>query len=108
MNGRPPFVAARRQAPGHAPCNSHGMQSRTEIVMTCSTRLVPRATTPRLADIREKLNTADSMLDHGLKAIHSGSRLDAMETVYAASCLIEEIMATLETPAAAAETRTSC
>ena len=67
-----------------------------------------RAGAYRMDAIRDKLNAADSMLDHGLKAIHSGSRLDAMETVYAAACLIEEIMATLETPAAAVETRTSC
>ena len=76
--------------------------------MDFPTRSIPHANRQRLADIREKLNTADSMLDHGLKAIHNGSQLDAMETVYAASCLIEEIMATLENPAAAVETRTLC
>jgi len=67
-----------------------------------------RAGAYRIDAIREKLTAADSMLDHGLKAIHGGSRLDAMETVYAASCLIEEIMETLENPPATVETRTSC
>ena len=44
----------------------------------------------------DQLSIADSMLDQGLKAIHQGSRLDAMESIYAASCLIGEIAATLE------------
>ena len=76
--------------------------------MALSTITAARAGKPRLDDIRAKLSAADSMLDHGLKAIHNGSRLDAMETVYAASCLIEEIAAALENPPAPVETRTSC
>ena len=84
------------------------MQTGTEIFMDFPTRSIPHANRQRLADIRQKLSVADSMLDHGLKAIHSGSRLDAMETVYAASCLIEEIVAALEVSAAAVETRTLC
>lgn len=76
--------------------------------MALSTGSIPRANRQRLEHIREKLSVADSMLDHGLKAIHSGSRMDAMETVYAASCLIEEIVAALESPSTAVETRTSC
>jgi hypothetical protein len=84
------------------------MQPGLEIDMAFSTMTPARASRPRLDDIRAKLSAADSMLDHGLKAIHSGSRLDAMETVYAASCLIEEIVAALENPPATVETRTSC
>ncbi len=84
------------------------MQPGMEIDMAFSTITAARAGKARLDDIRAKLSAADSMLDHGLKAIHSGSRLDAMETVYAASCLIEEIVAALEVPAAAVETRTLC
>jgi hypothetical protein len=76
--------------------------------MALLTDSIPHANRQRLEHIREKLSVADSMLDHGLKAIHSGSRMDAMETVYAASCLIEEIVAALESPSTAVETRTSC
>jgi hypothetical protein len=61
----------------------------------------------RLDELRRKLIAADAMLDHGLKAIHHGSPLDAMENVYAASCLIEEIAHALD-GTAAVETRTSC
>lgn len=67
---------------------------------------MPRPNPTAIEAIRTKLSTADSMLDHGLRAIHEGSRLDAMETVYAASCLIEEIVAALE-PGGGVETRTS-
>lgn len=76
--------------------------------MALSTGSILPGSRQRLEYIREKLSVADSMLDHGLKAIHSGSRMDAMETVYAASCLIEEIVTALENPAPAVETRTSC
>ena len=68
---------------------------------------MPRANVRTLAAIRSQLSAADSMLDQGLRAIHAGSRLDAMETVYAASCLIEEIVASLES-GAGVETRTRC
>jgi hypothetical protein len=61
----------------------------------------------RLDELRRKLIDADAMLDHGLRAIHHGSPLDAMENVYAASCLIEEITRALD-GTAAVETRTSC
>ncbi|HEX7813178.1 MAG TPA: hypothetical protein VF460_14830 [Burkholderiales bacterium] len=76
--------------------------------MALSTSSNPHASRQRLDAIRDKLHAADSMLDHGLMAIHNGSRLDAMETVYAASCLIAEITAALEGPATTVETRTSC
>ncbi|MGH8769039.1 MAG: hypothetical protein ACREVT_12790 [Burkholderiales bacterium] len=46
-------------------------------------------------DIRKKLLDADSLLDHGLIAIQQGSKLEAMEYVYTASCLIEDIRAAL-------------
>lgn len=65
------------------------------------------STKQRLEDIRKQLSAADSMLDHGLMAINRGCRLDAMENVYAASCMIEEIMAVLET-GQTVETRTAC
>jgi hypothetical protein len=68
---------------------------------------MPRPNLKALEAIRSQLSTADSMLDQGLRAIHRGSRLDAMETVYAASCLIEEIVAALE-QGSGVETRTSC
>ncbi len=47
-------------------------------------------------DIRKKLVDADSLLDQGLIAIQQGSKLDAMENVYTASCLIEDVRAALE------------
>jgi len=47
-------------------------------------------------DIRKKLLDADSLLDQGLIAIQQGSKLEAMENVYTASCLIEDIRATLD------------
>ena len=47
-------------------------------------------------DIRKKLLDADSLLDQGLIAIQQGSKLEAMENVYTASCLIEDICAALE------------
>ena len=46
----------------------------------------------------DKLADADLLLDQSLKAMNRGARLDAMEAVYAASCLIEEIRAALQTP----------
>jgi hypothetical protein len=52
-------------------------------------------------DIRKKLLDADSLPDQGLIAIQQGSKLDAMENVYTASCLIEDIHAALDR-------RTSC
>ncbi len=76
--------------------------------MDFPTRSIPHTNRQQLADIRQKLIVADSILDHGLKAIHSGRRLDAMEAVYTASCLIEEIVAALEVAAAAVEIRTLC
>jgi len=47
-------------------------------------------------DIRKKLIDADSLLDQGLIAIQQGSSLEAMENVYTASCLIEDIRAALD------------
>ena len=47
-------------------------------------------------DIRKKLLDADSMLDQGLIAIQQGSKLEAMENLYTASCLIEDIRAALD------------
>ena len=47
-------------------------------------------------DIQKKLLVADSLLDHGLIAIQQGSSLEAMENVYTASCLIEDIRAALD------------
>lgn len=46
-------------------------------------------------DIRKKLLDADSLLDQSLTAIQQGSRLEAMENVYTALCLIEDIRAAL-------------
>jgi hypothetical protein len=46
----------------------------------------------------DKLADADLLLDQGLKAMNRGARLDAMEAVYNASCLIEEIRAALQSP----------
>jgi hypothetical protein len=47
-------------------------------------------------DILRKLLDADSLLDQGLIAIQQGSKLEAMENVYTASCLIEDIRAALD------------
>jgi hypothetical protein len=47
-------------------------------------------------DIRKKLLDADSLLDQGLIAIQQGSKLEAMENVYTASCLIDDIRAALD------------
>ena len=47
-------------------------------------------------DIQKKLLAADSLLDQGLIAIQQGSSLEAMENVYTASCLIEDIRAALD------------
>lgn len=47
-------------------------------------------------DIQKKLIDADSLLDQGLIAIQQGSSLEAMENVYTASCLIEDIRAALD------------
>ena len=47
-------------------------------------------------DIQKKLLDADSLLDQGLIAIQQGSSLEAMENVYTASCLIEDIRAALD------------
>ena len=47
-------------------------------------------------DIQKKLLDADSVLDQGLIAIQQGSSLEAMENVYTASCLIEDIRAALD------------
>ena len=49
-----------------------------------------------IIDIRKKLIDADSLLDQGLIAIQQGSSLEAMENVYTASCLIEDIRAALD------------
>jgi len=49
-----------------------------------------------MVDIRKKLLDADSLLDQGLIAIQHGSKLEAMENVYTASCLIEDIRAALD------------
>ncbi|MGQ0577651.1 MAG: hypothetical protein ACT4PQ_01930 [Betaproteobacteria bacterium] len=53
------------------------------------------AQTP-MNDLRKRLLDADSLLDQGLIAIQQGSKLEAMENVYTASCLIEDICAALE------------
>jgi len=58
-----------------------------------------------LETLRSRLSAADSMLDQGLKSIHAGHRLDAMETVYAVSCLIEEMVSCLDS-AGSVESRT--
>jgi hypothetical protein len=54
------------------------------------------ATPTPMNDIRKKLIDADSLLDQGLIAIQQGSSLEAMENVYTASCLIEDIRAALD------------
>ena len=53
-------------------------------------------TATHINDIRKKLIDADSLLDQGLIAIQQGSSLEAMENVYTASCLIEDIRAALD------------
>lgn len=47
-------------------------------------------------DIQRKLLDADSLLDQGLIAIQQGSSLEAMENVYSASRLIEDIRTALD------------
>ncbi len=54
------------------------------------------ATQTPMNDLRKQLLDADSLLDQGLIAIQQGSKLEAMENVYTASCLIEDICAALE------------
>ncbi len=58
-------------------------------------RTAAQTPTP-MVDIRKKLLDADSLLDQGLIAIQQGSKLEAMEIVYTASCLIEDIRAALD------------
>ncbi len=57
----------------------------------------------RMEDLRKKLMDADTLLDQGLIAIHRGASMEAMEDVYAASCLIADIRAALETSRAGAD-----
>lgn len=52
-------------------------------------------------DLQKKLLHADALLDQGLIDIQQGSRLEAMENVYAASCLIDDIRAALDRNACA-------
>ncbi len=54
------------------------------------------ATQTPMNDLRKKLLDADSLLDQGLIAIQQGSNLEAMENVYTASCLIEDICDALD------------
>jgi hypothetical protein len=58
--------------------------------MTCH-----RTPDPGLYD---KLADADLLLDQSLTAMNQGAQLEAMEAVYAVSCLLEEIRAALQSP----------
>jgi len=69
-------------------------------------RTVTAVQTP-MKDIRRKLVDADSLLDQGLIAIQQGSKLDAMENVYTASCLIEDVRAALESSSPCVDIPTS-
>ncbi len=60
-----------------------------------------------MKDIREKLLDADSLLDQGLTAIQQGSQLEAMENIYSALCLIEDIRAALDRTTPRVEKRSS-
>ncbi|MEX0957660.1 MAG: hypothetical protein WDZ63_00080 [Burkholderiales bacterium] len=46
--------------------------------------------------LRRALREADMLLDQSLKAMQLGQRLEAMEEIYAASCLIGELYERLE------------
>jgi hypothetical protein len=48
--------------------------------------------------IRQKLCRIDLLLDQGLIAINQGRKLEAMEDVYGASCLLEDLQAVLGIP----------
>jgi len=69
----------------------HGMTPAKEGDMRAT-----NATQTPMNDLRKKLLDADSLLDQGLIAIQQGSKLEAMESVYTASCLIEDIYAALD------------
>ena len=47
-------------------------------------------------DLQKELLDADALLDQGLIAIQQGSNLEAMEKVYTASCLIDDIRTVLD------------
>lgn len=46
--------------------------------------------------LKKALREADMLLDQSLKAMQLGQRLEAMEEIYAASCLIGELCERLE------------
>ena len=49
----------------------------------------------------EHLASIDRLLEQGFMEINHGTRLDAMEAIYTASCLLEEIRSELQTPSGA-------
>ncbi len=53
--------------------------------------------------VADRVREAESLLAQGLIAINQGLRLEAMEDLYAASCVLEHVRAALETPTRCAE-----